>query len=206
MEEFRAGLTAVLRSWSALRTAVESGWGGNESQAKANDLRENLYSVFDGSSCPPKTLTQDDLEDNLAIYLEEEFSVTLEDGSERQVADVLWRMYEQCYRGDTSLARQMVTAASNAIELSATYPVKVQTTEHDEEEDDDAMYSSSSILAMQDYAAESLFGGPKRSATKAETLPPARQLGEPEPDKMMEEVDEDGFAPVQTRRRRNKPT
>lgn len=54
MEEFQAGVTACLRSWSALRTAVQSGWGGGEreSQAKADDLRKNIFDIMDGSRCP----------------------------------------------------------------------------------------------------------------------------------------------------------
>jgi pre-rRNA-processing protein TSR2 len=100
MQEFRDGVTATLRSWSAFRTAVDSGWGGVESQAKAEDLRDNLYRVFDGSSNPPRSMTQEDLEDNLTDYMEDQFSIVLEDNSERQVADTLWRMYDACFKGD----------------------------------------------------------------------------------------------------------
>ena len=139
MDEFRAGLTACLRSWSALRTAVESGWGGNESLKKAEDLRTNILEHLDGSCFPPRIITIDDLEDNLAIYMEEEFSVVLEDNSERQVADAIWRMYEGCHKGDPSLARQLVSVAKQALAASAAYPVQIQSPEHDEEEDDDGV-------------------------------------------------------------------
>ena len=107
MEEFRAGVTTTLRSWSALRAAVESGWGGVESQAKAEYLQDHIYQIMDGKCFPPNMDIMD-LEDDLAIYMEEEFSVMLEDGSEKQVADVLWHMYEGCYRGDVTLAHQVV--------------------------------------------------------------------------------------------------
>jgi pre-rRNA-processing protein TSR2 len=71
IDEFRAGVTACLRSWSALRTAVESGWGGGEkqSQAKAEDLRQNIFNLLDGQKFPPSS-DATDLADNLAIYME----------------------------------------------------------------------------------------------------------------------------------------
>ena len=98
IEEFRAGVTACLRSWSALRTAVESGWGGGEreSQAKAEDLRQNIFNLLDGTKFPP-SCDELDLADSLAIFLEEEFSVTLEDNSEQQVAQTIFKMYEGCH-------------------------------------------------------------------------------------------------------------
>ena len=136
-DHFRAGLTACLRSWSAFRAAVEGGWGGSESLAKAEDLRTNILSYFDGSGFQPKALSIDDLEDNLAIYMEEEFAVVLEDNSERQVADTIWRMYEQCMKGDTTLAQQVIDIANRAIQQSSAYPVKVQAPEEEDDDDDD---------------------------------------------------------------------
>jgi hypothetical protein len=65
-----------------------------------------------------------------------------------------------------------------------------------------SLLSSSSSLA-QAYAAGSLFGGP----TKPKKIePPPRQLGEPEPEKAQPLVDEDGFAPVMTKKKKNKST
>lgn len=63
MEEFRAGVTACLRSWSALRTAVESGWGGGEreSQVKADTLRTNIFDIMNGSQCPLPNFDVQDL-------------------------------------------------------------------------------------------------------------------------------------------------
>ena len=131
MEEFRAGVTATLRSWSALRAAVESGWGGVQSQAKADELRQHIYDIFDGNA--PK-LDEYDLEDNLAIYMEEQFSVVLEDDSERQVAGVLFRMYEACVKGDVTLARRAVENAQRAEAVMTAFPVQVQNTDDDDDE------------------------------------------------------------------------
>eukprot|EP00977_Amphora_coffeiformis_P021741 scaffold9813_cov144-Amphora_coffeaeformis.AAC.2 len=218
-DEFRAGLTACLRSWSAFRAAVEGGWGGSESLAKAEDLRHNILQYFDGSSFQPKALSIDDLEDNLAIYMEEEFAVVLEDNSERQVADTIWRMYEQCMKGDASLSKQVVEAANSVIQQSTAYPVKVQAPEEDDDDDDEMMDSNDDDDGMTDdvapvlvsmgaadsreYASQFLFGPPRptRAAVVLDTKPP-RQLGEAPVEEPVVEVDDDGFAPVVKRKGR----
>jgi pre-rRNA-processing protein TSR2 len=141
MDEFRAGVTACLRSWSALRTAVESGWGGANSADKADVLRSAILELFhDGGGARKKNIADDirmDLEDALAIYMEEEFSLTLEDDSERQIADVIWRMYVQCAAGDEpTLAKEMMDIADQAAAQDLP-PVCVQSPEHDDDDDDD---------------------------------------------------------------------
>lgn len=205
IEAFRAGLTACLRSWSALRTAVEAGWGGAESQAKADDLRQYILQHMDGSCNPPKGLDQHDLEDNLAIYMEEEFSVTLEDGSERQVADAIFRLYDATFRGDTSLAQELVAAADGAVALASAFPSQIQSNEHDD--DDEEMEDESAPVATTapptlsiDYSSQPLFGDAKQAKPYAEQ--PVRQLGETMQEEKMVEVDDDGFAPVSSRRKK----
>jgi pre-rRNA-processing protein TSR2 len=230
IEEFRAGVTACLRSWSALRAAAESGWGGTASLQKAEDLRNIIYSIMDFSSFPPKNyIDVQDLQDNLFDFMEAEFSVVLEDASDRQVADVLWRMYEACYNGDVTLARQIVASAGVAESLMAAYPVKVLTTEQDDDDDDDdlddaetaddsndqmqdlqdstMMHSSSGnsskLVSTQEYACSSLFG-PTRKTKQNVDNKPVRQLGQTEAEKAEMQVDEEGFAPVTARRRKQR--
>jgi pre-rRNA-processing protein TSR2 len=218
MEEFRAGVTACLRSWSAFRTAVETGWGGADSQAKADDLRDHIYQIFDGSSNPPKSIEQEDLEDNLAVYLEEQFSVVLEDNSERQVADMLFRMYDGCYKGDVTLARQMVAAAESSVASSAAYPVQIQSNEHDDESDDDDMVDaaeSEGATATEQqpaampasagaYASQSVFGAPPKPKKPVDAAPERQLGGAPEQPKEVE-LDEEGFAPAKSKKKSRKP-
>ena len=226
LAEFQAGVTACLRSWSAFRTAVEGGWGGAGSAAKADDLRQNIYDVMSGTTAVP-TMDQQDLEDNLIIYLEEEFSVTLEDGSERQVADQLFQLYAECRQGQTALAEQLVgTALRYDQQIAAAYPVQIQSTEHDDDDDDDdddAMVDATAnsfgmnvaaasqappgqppqatvvppaipFTTAADYAAQSLFGKPKKTQTP-------KQREEREEIQM----DDDGFATVTKTRRKPRP-
>jgi pre-rRNA-processing protein TSR2 len=247
VEEFRAGVTACLRSWSALRTAVDQGWGGPDSASKAEELRSSLLHHFDFRACPVRSLTLDDLEDNLAIYMEEEYSVVLEDASERQVADTIWRMYETCCRGDPAVARRVVEAAETALQISSSHPSQIQSAmedcdDDDDDEDDDGgargdngddadMMDEESVgdavqaapvlatlplseagprpaeaMTASEYAAQPLFGpAATRRRQAASGDDKVRQLGEPAapPVAAPIEVDEDGFASVPAKSRKN---
>mmetsp|Transcript_57378 Transcript_57378/g.121753 ORF Transcript_57378/g.121753 Transcript_57378/m.121753 type:complete len:249 (+) Transcript_57378:146-892(+) len=226
--EFRAGVTAALRSWSALRTAVEQSWGGTESASKAEDLRANIFTFFDGTSPNPK-MNEEELEDNLLGYMEEEFGVVLEDGSERELADMICRMYEMCARGDVNLAREVVrnaTKAEEALKQSNVKSVIQSGGDGDDDMDDDSdaeggtglvddamegedggnsVRSTNDATSGNDaalaYASETLFGGPPKPRKE---LPPPRQLGEQEPEKPQPAVDDDGFAMVVTKKKGKK--
>ncbi len=215
MEEFKAGVTACLRSWSALRTAVDSGWGGGEreSHAKADQLRQSIFEIMNGSQYPIANFDEQDLADNLAIYLEEEFSVTLEDDSERQVAETIFRMYEYCAKGDTTLARQMVAHADSVVAFNAQYPVQIQSTEHDDDDDEDMTDTpnpatqaeqaaeAASMQIPADYSSKPLFGEDRKFLV---STGPVRQLGETIESIQEEEMDDDGFAPVKPKGKKNR--
>lgn len=220
--DFQAGVTAALRSWSALRTAVEQSWGGGDSAAKAESLRSNVFVVFDGSSPNPK-MGEIELEEELLGYMEEEFGVVLEDGSERELASLIVQMYESCGRGEVALAREVVRNAMAAEVALGKSDVKsvIRAGDDDMDDDDsdaegaapmegegaaqpmngemhDATKQADAALA---YASGTLFGGPPKPKKE---LPPPRQLGEPEPEKPPPVVDDDGFAPVVTKKKGKK--
>ena len=220
--EFQAGVTAVLRSWSALRTAVENEWGGPKSKSKAEELRSNILEFFEYSDSVPVNkpkLHLENLEDNLFLYMEEEFTIVLEDDSEKQVAYTIWQMYEMCGKGDFTLARQMVNSAEK---FAATYKpqkVAVQTEglideDSDEEMETDDMGQEGSnattsimtesslpsiveVSTAQEYAASYLFGAPPGSVKNNQRSAPRKDKPEPE-------VDEDGFTTVPIKRRGNR--
>jgi len=206
--------------WSPFRAAVDNQWGGIESHAKANDLRSSIFENFDLSQTKQR-MDPTDLEDDLVIYLEEEFSIGLEDGSEKQVAAIICELYDSCAKGDISLARSMV---ERALKIQPAAKVVVQAggemeDSDDDDDDDDDMNmeceeSSSAVSAIgtvsQDaaaYAAGSLFGpDPLAMSSSATPAAPSRQLGAPREMEAVPEVDDDGFAavPVRRSRRENK--
>ena len=66
-----------------------------------------------------------DLEDNLLLYMEEEFGVVLEDGSEVEIANLICTMYEACVgRGDVTLAHSVVQNAMRAEEAMKASTIK----------------------------------------------------------------------------------
>jgi len=127
--DFLAGVTATLRGWSAFRTAVCNEWGGIRSKEYAENLRTRIIECFvecnvegvinnnNGSNnninhhtsfLKKPQITIENLEDAMFSYLEEEYSLVLEDNSEKEVSSLLFQMYEQCSKGDSTLAKQVV--------------------------------------------------------------------------------------------------
>jgi pre-rRNA-processing protein TSR2 len=133
--EFHAGVTAVLRSWSALKTAVMQEWGGDDSYKKAESLRSLILEQYsNSSSCVMEVY---DLEDNLNLYMEEEFCLWLEDNSERHVAQVIVQMYEQCRQGVFTLSREMVAVAEHLRLQQEGYSAPTAMICQDDDDDDD---------------------------------------------------------------------
>ena len=223
LQEFRKGVTAVLRSWSALRTAVESGWGGVQSQEKAERLRDSILEYMMSSSS--SSLDIQDLEDALAIYMEEEFSIQLEDKSEQQVARDVWFMHEGCVRHRSPLRCQQIISklSSASSQLMMNLPSQaiqeqqkqqqqqaMQSSEFDDDEDDDDVMESTIVANKNnsynydDQSYTFVFGPPPKSSLSTEPSEPLRQLGEAPSEKPEMELDDDGFAPVTRKRRNNK--
>ena len=236
LAEFQAGVTACLRSWSAFRTAVEGGWGGNDSIRKADNLRQHIYDVFmpnpstTTSSSTSPSMDAIDLEDNLVIYLEEEFSVTLEDGSEQQVTATLFQLYAECLEGKTTLAEQLVgTALRYEQQIAAAYPVHIQSTEHDDDDDgdDNAMMDTTATSSFSLNVVAASQAPPDQQQQQQQHQPATTVLpavpfttaveyasqslfGKPKPPRKKERtepeevpmMDEDGFATVTKNRRK----
>lgn len=181
-------------------------------------LRGNIYDFFNGSKCHSSNHDVFDLADNLAIFLEEEFSVTLEDDSDHQVASSIFKMYEDCHSGNFALARDMVNQANNAMALSSQFPMQLQTSEHEDDEDEDMIIESTTTncidtlqpkrnsqehskaaFVIDDFIQQPLFGKPVKE-TNIRSNKPTRQLGEVVVEEKPIEMDEEGFAPVRRKR------
>jgi pre-rRNA-processing protein TSR2 len=231
MNEFRAGVTACLRSWSALRTAVEKEWGGNMSIEKAETLREEILTAM----FQKKMMDVADLEDALAIYMEEEFSIVLDDNSEKQVAGTIFRMYHDACLNQTTFAMQIVHMAEKVTKEFGHLPLHVQSAEpmdEDDGEDDENDTIPDNSVAMNTehmiestnatgpietlnitnpatYASQPLFGltrEQRRLQIIQKNAKPVRQLGESDPIEQQQQqqqtfVDEDGFVSVTTNHR-----
>ena len=231
MDEFRAGVTACLRSWSALKTAVQNEWGGPTSIEKAETLREEIINAM----IQKKMTDIIDLEDALAIFMEEEFSIVLDDNSEKQVASTVFRMFEEAstLNQSSAFALQIIQMAAKVTKEFGHLPLHIQSSEPMEEDDDDDddendmnsddamdMNTNSSeaavtttpvdaisniLISPAEYASQPLFGlsrEQRRLQIIRKNEQPVRQLGENVPEPQQPTVaDEDGFVSVSTSRR-----
>ncbi|KAI9216406.1 Pre-rRNA-processing protein TSR2-domain-containing protein [Blastocladiella britannica] len=95
--QLHGGVALLLTNWFALRTAVEQGWGGHESEAKATWLVDTIaaYLVEDGHK-----IDESDLADVLEDIMGHEFQLVLEDGSCYDMAKTLHALFRECVAGD----------------------------------------------------------------------------------------------------------
>lgn len=203
--ELHAGITAVLRSWSVLKTAVENEYGGIDSRNKAENLRKHLFEHFDYRKQSKLGISLEDLEDNLDIFMEDEFTIVLEDDSEKQVAQLIFELYEKCKMGDFSLSHRVVHDARLAAEKKVTNHKQTVGENEDSDNDDDmgvneiGGQSSCHVDEMDEF----LFGIPHGHRPKTNNMAPSRQLGEAVAEAEVQ-VDDDGFMSVQTKRKGNR--
>ncbi|CDJ27703.1 uncharacterized protein EMH_0010680 [Eimeria mitis] len=114
---FKEAVAAVLAQWTLLNLAVEQGWGGRESYKKRQQLYEDLIAEFRDN----KRVDAEDLACSLSERLSREFSVSVEDDSDLEVAQLLVELHEQTSRGCFDLAamvqqqqKQRATAAAQS--------------------------------------------------------------------------------------------
>lgn len=205
--ELQAGITAVLRSWSAFRTAVDSEWGGTDSRTKAENLRKHIYQCFDYQKHPNTGITLEDLEIELDTYMEEEFTIVLEDDSEKHVAQIIFELYEKCAKGDFSLSRKLIAESQTSAGKKRKPQIQSVGENEDSDTDDENgvdKEETTGLNSRSNYAGQSvgfLFGPPPGTRIQKDSLIPSRQLGEAAPEKMKVEVDEDGFMPIQKKKK-----
>ena len=89
--------------WTAIQLAVVNAWGGAESERKVNEAEEEIAAWF----ASRKRKDELELEDLLIEILGDDFNVSCEDGSPREVAKALWAMHEQCAEGTYDFVAQI---------------------------------------------------------------------------------------------------
>ncbi|KAJ2727147.1 rRNA accumulation- protein [Coemansia sp. Benny D115] len=99
-EAFIEGVDHVLAKWTALVLAVANSWGGPETQDKRDDMVDEIVEFFDAAAAKRQAPEPTDLEELLKDILEEDFTISLEDGSEKEVASILTRIFNECRTGN----------------------------------------------------------------------------------------------------------
>lgn len=113
---FDEGATLIFRRWTALQLAVEQGWGGHQSLAKADSMIRDVLVWFHNH----KEHYADELQMDLEDMMSEDFNVELEDGSPELVSKALVELWHGCCRGDLQeLQRLRAVAYGNPSAPSA---------------------------------------------------------------------------------------
>jgi len=111
---FDEAIRRVFSNWTLLRLAVDQGWGGRNSNQKANQLQleivERLAEGARRKRVPSYTNESDvqDLADYIFRRLDELFNTEADDGSEEEIAAICLRLHNTCSQGDMSFAQTFV--------------------------------------------------------------------------------------------------
>ncbi|KAF6739818.1 TSR2-like protein [Oryzias melastigma] len=152
-ELFTDGVRAVLHSWPVLQIAVENGFGGAFGPQKADWMVDVVQQYFhDNGQCVTMVtirsvmwnlslvclcaanLQQYEVEDYLAVLLDQEFDTVVDDGSLPQVSLNLLQMYAHWQQG----ALESLKTSIQALSQKKTQRAKVQAPPISSDEDSDA--------------------------------------------------------------------
>ena len=154
-----------------------------------------------------------ELQENLFLYLEEEFSIVLEDESDKQVAEMICRLFEQCcQKEDLSLYNEIMAMEHKVNSAPVSKPMVKVEGELDESDDEmdvemeqnTSMVENSNYPNMEEYVSAPLFAGGHDTKKNTVSNKPVRQLGEESQMPQPQPVDEDGFATVSKSTRRSR--
>jgi len=117
---FDEALEKIFSNWTILALAVDQGWGGRDSRAKRQQLKDEVVArLTEGGrrKRPPSHQNEDDVND-LAEFLFQRvlqlFSCEADDGSDEEVASVCLKLFNTCREGDVSFAQQFLETCRGA--------------------------------------------------------------------------------------------
>ncbi|KAM3407349.1 hypothetical protein ACQJBY_001028 [Aegilops geniculata] len=125
------GIGLVFGRWTALQMAVEKGWGGPDSRAKADQLAASILSWFTNSKGP---YYYEDLEDMMFDNIYKSLNSNFADGSIGEVAEQFLIMHEECLENNFSSIEKLrnTRPQGNAVSQS-----RQMVTEDDDDSSDD---------------------------------------------------------------------
>lgn len=193
---FARGTLARLALWPALRLAVHASWGGPASAEKQRWLAGVLVDQFEpfllappapapvptprtGSEPPPDDVYVEEL---LLQIMDDEFEVTLEDGSAAAVAKDIVKLFEAVCDGDEAFVKELEVQADKVKGKIPKYEMGVGSGSE-----------SGSGSEWEDKEGE--------TGSDGEPVPQLLNHSEPRP-KEEPQVDEDGFTTVKKKGRR----
>lgn len=112
--------------------ALESGWGGKDSQLKRSQLKTLLIDYL----CAHKTVYADEIQEILFNFMNDSFYTNLEDNSDKEIADILTTLHGQLQNGDLTLLNALETQI-NPCKIDICQPNQSDSSSCDEESQSD---------------------------------------------------------------------
>ncbi|RZC52324.1 hypothetical protein C5167_020744 [Papaver somniferum] len=116
LSAFSEGIYLVLSRWTALQMAIQNEWGGRDSRQKSDQFSYDILSWFTQTKEP---LYIDDLEEKILFKtMTDEFNVVLDDGSEKEIAEELMIMHEECLQENYESIQRLRISSNGAQAVS----------------------------------------------------------------------------------------
>ncbi|KAF8105525.1 hypothetical protein N665_0157s0101 [Sinapis alba] len=128
----KEGIRLELSQWTAMKAAVDNGWGGRDSHEKAQRTFSNVVDYFVHLKDPTTGF------DGLADILENglyELNTVADDGSLEEVTETLLDWYYECLEGNYQRLEKL--RATNSQRSASVVKVSDGNDEDDDEESDD---------------------------------------------------------------------
>ncbi|KAL0642781.1 hypothetical protein Bca4012_041071 [Brassica carinata] len=159
------GIGLILSRWTAMRAAVDNGWGGRDSHLKAERTVSNVLDYFIRLKDP--TMGFDGLADILESGLNE-LNTVADDGSLEEVTETLLDLYYECLEGNYQRVEKLRVTSSQTsakvVKVSNGNDEDGDDEESDDEDDDDEdtqMSNDQSTDMMVDAAEDCSNGKPE---------------------------------------------
>ncbi|XP_067683653.1 pre-rRNA-processing protein TSR2 homolog [Haliotis asinina] len=136
---FGQSVKSVLDGWTALQLAVSHGFGGPDSQEKAEWMVYAIETWFKENA----NIQSDELEDFLEDVLNAEFDMVIEDGSLALIAHMICKYFRLCSEGREAEVRQSIASQPKAALQGCTQGHSNQEVEGEEAENGEVMACSS---------------------------------------------------------------
>ncbi|KAL7750362.1 rRNA accumulation- protein [Sorochytrium milnesiophthora] len=133
---FSEGLRIIFNNWWVLKTAVEYGWGGHDSEAKAEWFISSMVDYFGANG---KKVDIFEIEDVVSQVMNQEFQTVFEDDSASDVAKELYELFQTCIRGDYTKLEELRRLYPAATKLKT---ISLSDDDDDDDDDDEAESST----------------------------------------------------------------
>ncbi|RZC80798.1 hypothetical protein C5167_043375 [Papaver somniferum] len=155
LSAFSQGIYLVLSRWTALQMAIQNEWGGRDSRQKSDQFSYDILSWFTQTKGIIRDLNNswgfaeplyiDDLEEKILFKtMTDEFNVVLDDGSEKEIAEELMIMHEECLQENYESIQRLRISSNGAQAVSQSRQLV------DENEDESSDDEEASDMAVDE--------------------------------------------------------